>query len=74
MFWGGFVFCFCCHGLGSVGCGGEWVVLGTERLGFWEVFPNARGGGPVVVVRGPVVFVVVVPQLGGGAVVVVFLW
>ena len=34
---------------------------GAEGLGL-KGCPNARGGGPVVVVRGPVVFVVVVPQ------------
>ena len=25
---GGFAFCFCCNGLGFVGCGGGWVGLG----------------------------------------------
>ena len=50
---------------GVVGGGWFWGAegLGAERLGFWGVFPNARGGGPVVVVRGPVVFVVVVPSV-----------
>ena len=59
---------------GVVGGGWFWGGVGAERLGFWGVFPNARGGGPVVVVRGLVVFVVVVPQRGGGPVVVVLLW
>ena len=28
-----FAFCFCWIGLGFVGCGGGWVVLGWEGLG-----------------------------------------
>ena len=60
---------------GVVGGGWFWDAegLGLKGWGF-GVFPNARGGGPVVVVRGPVVFVVVVPQRGGGPVLVVLLW
>ena len=74
MFWGGFVFCFCCNGLGSVGCGGGGWFWGAEGLGLkgWGFGGFSRM--PVVVVRGPVVFVVVVPQRGGGPVVAVLLW
>ena len=47
--------------------------LGLKDWGFWGVFPNARGGGPVGVVREPVVFVVWRSH-NVGRVVLVFLW
>ena len=57
MFWGVLFFAFVvmvCVLSGVAGGGWFWGAegLGAERLGFWGVFSNARGGGPVVVVRG----------------------
>ena len=50
MFWGVLFFAFAVMvWVLSGGVGGGWF-WGAERLGFWGVFPNARGGGPVVVV------------------------
>ena len=33
---GGFAFCFCCNGLGFVGCGGGGWFWGAERLRLWD--------------------------------------
>ena len=60
MFWGVLFFVFAVMVWvlsGVVGGGWFWGAegLGLKGWGFGGVFPNVRGGGPVVVVRGPLV-------------------